>query len=79
MYKDLLENADVKEALELCRNLTEDEQRQFDSFWDMDFLRKDRDMTMENIGREKGRAEGEKLGLEKGRADAVREMAKRMK
>jgi hypothetical protein len=79
MYKDLLENADVKEALELCRNLTEDEQRQFDSFWDMDFLRKDRDMTMENMGREKGRAEGEKLGLEKGRADAVREMAKRMK
>jgi predicted transposase/invertase (TIGR01784 family) len=56
--KDLLENADVKEALEICRNLTEDEQRQFDSFWDMDFLRKDRDKTMENIGREKGRAEG---------------------
>ena len=55
---DLLENEDVKEALELCRNLTEEEQRQFDSFWDMDFLRKDRDMTMENMGREKGRAEG---------------------
>ena len=71
---DLLDNDDVKEALELCRNLSEDEQRAFDSFWDMDFLRKDRDLTVEKIGIEKGRAEGRAEGVKQKSVEMARMM-----
>ena len=83
--KDLLDNADVKEALEICRNLTEEEQREFDSFWDMEFLRNDRDKTVRKIGfiegetkgRAEGRAEGEQIGIEKGRTEQLVESIKK--
>jgi hypothetical protein len=84
---ELMANEEVKEALDLCRNLTEEERGYYDGFWGMEFLRKDRDMTVEKIGIEKGRAEGraegEKIGIEKGRAEGEKqkafEIAKSMK
>ena len=79
---ELLENAEVKEALDLCLNLTEEERGYYDGFWGMEFLRNDRDKTVREIsmakglaegrakgiaeGRAEGRAEGEKIGIEKG-------------
>ncbi|MBQ3656520.1 MAG: hypothetical protein II956_06710, partial [Bacteroidales bacterium] len=52
----MLENAEVKEALDLCLDLTEEERGYYDGFWGMEFLRNDRDKTV----REQGRAEGAK-------------------
>lgn len=53
---ELFENADTKEALELCQDLTEEERRAYDSFWDLESLNIDRENTIKEIGR----AEGEK-------------------
>lgn len=61
---ELMSNAEVKEALDLCRNLTDEERGYYDGFWGMEFLRNDRDKTVREVslaeGRAKGRAEGEK-------------------
>ncbi len=57
---ELLENADTKEALEICTKLTEEEQREYDSFWDLESLNLDREETVKEIARTEGRAEGEK-------------------
>jgi predicted transposase/invertase (TIGR01784 family) len=53
---ELFENEDTKEALELCQDLTEEERRAYDSFWDLESLNIDRENTIKEIGR----AEGEK-------------------
>lgn len=53
---ELFENEDTKEALELCQDLTEEERRAYDSFWDLESLNIDRENTVKEIGR----AEGEK-------------------
>ena len=75
----MLENAEVKEALDLCLNLTEEERGYYDGFWGMEFLRNDRDKTVKEMGleqgRAEGRAEGEKLGIEKGRAEGEKQKA----
>ena len=57
---ELFENEDTKEALELCQDLTEEERRAYDSFWDLESLNIDRENTVKEIGRAEGRAEGEK-------------------
>jgi len=61
----MLENAEVKEALELCLNLTDEERGYYDGFWGMEFLRNDRDKTVREMsmaeGRAEGRAEGAKM------------------
>jgi len=61
---ELMSNAEVKEALDLCRNLTDEERGYYDGFWGMEFLRNDRDKTVREVslaeGRPEGRAEGEK-------------------
>ena len=71
---ELLENAEVKEALDLCLNLTDEERGYYDGFWGMEFLRNDRDKTVREMslaeGEAKGRAEGEKIGIEKGEKQA---------
>ena len=56
----MLENAEVKEALDLCLNLTEEERGYYDGFWGMEFLRNDRDKTVREISLAEGRAEGVK-------------------
>ena len=48
---ELLENTEVKEALDLCLNLTEEERGYYDGFWGMEFLRNDRDNTVRAQGR----------------------------
>ena len=53
--EELLENDETKQALELCQNLTDEERRLYDSFWDLESLHLDR----ENTVRAEGRAEGE--------------------
>ena len=67
--EELFENDDTKEALEICQDLTEEERRAYDSFWDLESLYIDR----ENTVKEMGRAEGEKIGLEKGRAEGEKQ------
>ncbi len=71
---ELMANEEVKEALDLCRNLTEEERGYYDGFWGMEFLRKDRDMTVEKIGIEKGRAEGRAEGEKQKAIDVARKM-----
>ena len=66
---ELLENAEVKEALDLCRNLTEEERGYYDGFWGMEFLRNDRDRTVREVFMAKGLAEGEAKGRAKGIAE----------
>ena len=66
---ELLENTEVKEALDLCLDLTEEERGYYDGFWGMEFLRNDRDKTV----REMSLAEGEAKGLEKGRAEGEKQ------
>ncbi len=63
---ELFENDETKEALELCRHLTEDERRLYESFWELDSINLDREKTVKEMGRAEGRAEGEKIGIEKG-------------
>ncbi|MBQ5549847.1 MAG: hypothetical protein IIT32_02165, partial [Bacteroidales bacterium] len=46
----------------------------YDGFWGMEFLRKDRDMTVEKIGIEKGRAEGRAEGEKQKAIDVARKM-----
>ena len=53
----MLENEEVKEALDLCLDLTEEERGYYDGFWGMEFLRNDRDKTVKEIGRAEGRTE----------------------
>ncbi|MBQ3690243.1 MAG: hypothetical protein II937_10365, partial [Bacteroidales bacterium] len=65
--EELLENADTKEALEICTKLTEEEQREYDSFWDLESLNLDREETVKEIARTEARAEG----LAKGRAEGL--------
>jgi len=67
--RELLENNDTKEALELCTKLTEEEQREYDSFWDLESLNLDREETVKEIARTEGRAEGRAEGLAEGRAE----------
>ena len=68
---ELIGNAEVKEALDLCLDLTEEERGYYDGFWGMEFLRNDRDKTV----REMSLAEGEA----KGRAEAILETARNLK
>ena len=79
----MLENDDVKEALDLCLNLTDEERGYYDGFWGMEFLRNDRDRTVRELslaeGREEGRAEGRAEGLAAGRAEALLETARSLK
>lgn len=51
---ELFENEDTKEALELCQDLTEEERRAYDSFWDLESLNIDRENTVKEIGRVEG-------------------------
>ncbi|MBR2200093.1 MAG: hypothetical protein IJ894_04995 [Bacteroidales bacterium] len=55
-----MENSETKQALELCQNLTEEERRAYDSFWDLESLNIDRENTVKEMGRAEGRAEGAK-------------------
>jgi predicted transposase/invertase (TIGR01784 family) len=55
-----MENSETKQALELCQNLTEEERRAYDSFWDLESLNIDRENTVKEMGRVEGRAEGAK-------------------
>ncbi len=76
---ELLENDDTKEALEICQDLTEEERRAYDSFWDLESLYIDRENTVKEMGREQGRAEGEKLGIEKGEKQKALTIARNLK
>jgi len=76
---ELFENDETKEALDLCRHLTEEERRLYDSFWDLESLNLDRENTVKEIARTEGRAEGRAEGEAKGRADAKREMVRILK
>ena len=58
--QELMENSETKQALELCQNLTEEERRAYDSFWDLESLNIDRENTVKEMGRAEGRAEGAK-------------------
>jgi len=58
--QELMENSETKQALELCQNLTEEERRAYDSFWDLESLNIDRENTVKEMGRVEGRAEGAK-------------------
>ena len=51
---ELLENTEVKEALDLCLHLTEEERGYYDGFWGMEFLRNDRDKTVREISLAEG-------------------------
>ena len=72
---ELMSNAEVKEALDLCRNLTDEERGYYDGFWGMEFLRNDRDKTV----REMSLAEGEAKGRAEGEKQKAIEMARMMK
>lgn len=72
---ELFENDETKEALELCKNLTEEERRFYDGFWDLESLNLDRENTVRAEGRAEGREEGEKIGIEKGRAEGEKQKA----
>ena len=88
---ELFENDETKEALELCKNLTEDEQRLYDGFWDLESLNLDRENTVKEIartvglaqglaeGRAEGREEGEKIGIEKGEKQKAIAIARSLK
>ena len=58
--QELMENSETKQALELCQNLTEEERRAYDSFWDLESLNIDRENTVKEMGRAEGRVEGAK-------------------
>ena len=52
--QELMENSETKQALELCQNLTEEERRAYDSFWDLESLNIDRENTVKEMGRVEG-------------------------
>ena len=72
---ELFENDETKEALELCKNLTEDEQRLYDGFWDLESLNLDRENTVKELARTEARAEGRA----EGRAEAMCETARKLR
>ena len=72
---ELLENTEVKEALDLCRNLTEEERGYYDGFWGMEFLRNDRDRTVKEISMAQGLAQGIAQGIVQGRAEGAKAQA----
>ncbi|MBR2104498.1 MAG: Rpn family recombination-promoting nuclease/putative transposase [Bacteroidales bacterium] len=76
---ELMSNAEVKEALDLCRNLTDEERGYYDGFWGMEFLRNDRDKTVREVSLAEGRAEGRAEGCAEGEKQKSIETARMMK
>ena len=76
---ELMSNAEVKEALDLCRNLTDEERGYYDGFWGMEFLRNDRDKTVREVSLAEGRAKGRAEGRAEGEKQKAIEMARMMK
>ena len=76
---ELMSNAEVKEALDLCRNLTDEERGYYDGFWGMEFLRNDRDKTVREVSLAEGRAKGRAEGRAEGEKQKAIETARMMK
>ena len=77
--KDLLENAEISKALDICTYLTQEEILGYDRYWDAISTAKTLASGKYDAGLKKGRAEGraegrlegEKIGIEKGRAEGI--------
>jgi len=77
--KDLLQNAEISKALELCQHLTKEEILGYDRYWDAISTAK----TLASGKYDDGLKAGEKIGIEKGRAEGEKqkafEMARKLK
>ncbi|MBQ3690068.1 MAG: hypothetical protein II937_09485, partial [Bacteroidales bacterium] len=73
--KDLLENAEISKALDICTYLTQEEILGYDRYWDAISTAKTLASGKYDAGLKKGRAEGRAEGIAEGRVEGEKSKA----